>query len=234
VATQALFPQVRVARMDRDTTAGHYCHEKILRRLQAREIEILVGTQMIGKGHDFPGVTLVGVVSADLSLNLPDFRAAERTFALLTQVVGRAGRGDLPGEAVIQTYNLEHYCLLAAQAQNYPGFFKRELPLRREAQFPPFTHLVLLLFSSPAEERARRAAEELARLLGSSRGLIIDGPAPTPVYRVKGRFRWQLLARGRDGKRLRSQVKEAIGVYAQSPASTGVSLSVDVDPLHFC
>ena len=232
-ATRALFPKARVARMDRDTTAGRGSHERILTRLQTGEIEILVGTQMIGKGHDFPGVTLVGVVSADHSLNLPDFRAAERTFCLLAQVVGRAGRGDLPGEAVIQTYNPHHYCLIAAQSQDYLTFFQRELPLRQEANLPPFTQLVLLLLSGPQERQVQQASEELRCLLKPSTnlGIIVDGPAPAPVYKLKGRFRWQLLAKGEDGDSLRAHIKEAVKDYIRSPLSKGISLSIDVDPL---
>ena len=139
-----LFPEARVSRMDRDTTSGRGGHARVLKGVEDGSIDILVGTQMIAKGHDFPGVTLVGVISADATLNLPDFRSAERTFQLITQVMGRAGRGDAPGKVLIQTLNPDHYAVSRAAAHDFAGFYQEELEFRREAWYPPFAHLASL------------------------------------------------------------------------------------------
>ncbi len=173
------FPKARVDRMDRDTTGNWRAAERILQRLTQGEIDILVGTQMIGKGHDVPNVTLVGVVSADMALHLPDFRAGERAFALFTQVVGRAGRGDRPGLALIQTFNPDHYILRAVQAQDYATLWEAESPLRREQGLPPFSRAVLAMLSSPQEKAAEAAA---------------DGAGPA-------------LPRGRDARRCRERAR---------------------------
>ncbi|HEU5395183.1 MAG TPA: primosomal protein N', partial [Candidatus Methylomirabilis sp.] len=164
-AVRERFPKARVARMDRDTVKNWQAAERILESLERGAVDILVGTQMIGKGHDVPNVTLVGVVSADMALHLPDFRAGERTFALLTQVVGRAGRGDRPGLAIIQTFNPDHYILRAVQAQAYAALWDAESPLRREQGLPPFGRTVLAVVSSPEAPAAQAGALELARLL---------------------------------------------------------------------
>ncbi len=191
------FTHARIARMDRDTTAGRQGYHLLLQRLERGDIDILVGTQMIAKGHDYPNVTLVGVLSADIGLNLPDFRAGERTFALLTQMVGRSGRGLLPGEAVIQTYNPDHYCIQAALDQDFLSFAKQELERRMERNLPPFTRLIRLLISSPKEAAAAEVAEQLGTLLRQdSIGLEIDGPAPAPLSQLRGRFRWHLFVKG--------------------------------------
>jgi len=152
---QTLFPHARIARMDRDTTAGRQGHHLVLQRLERGDLDILVGTQMIAKGHDYPNVTVVGVLSADIGLNLPDFRAGERTFALLTQMVGRSGRGSRRGDAVIQTYNPDHYCIQAALNQDFLSFAREELVRRQERNLPPFTRLIRLLISSPQEKSGR-------------------------------------------------------------------------------
>ncbi|MEK7827886.1 MAG: primosomal protein N', partial [Thermodesulfobacteriota bacterium] len=151
------FPEARIARMDSDTTSRKGETERILRGLDRREIDILVGTQMITKGHDFPEITLVGVLAADASMNIPDFRAAERTFQLLTQVSGRGGRGDQPGRVVIQTFNPNHYAIRRAQEHDYVGFYEDELPLRRELGYPPFSRLIGLHFSSLKKEEGKKA-----------------------------------------------------------------------------
>jgi primosomal protein N' (replication factor Y) (superfamily II helicase) len=235
-AVRARFPKARVARMDRDTTRHWREAQRILEELQQGKIDILVGTQMIGKGHDVPNVTLVGVVSADMALNLPDFRAGERAFALFTQVVGRAGRGERPGMALIQTYNPDHYILRAVQAQDYQALWEAESPLRRDQHLPPFARAVLAVLSSPVAKAAEAAAVELARLLretgiGAS-GL--SGPAPAPLYRVRERYRWHILMRGQDVKRLHARVSEAARRFRVSPAARGVRLDLDVDPASLC
>ena len=235
-AVKGRFPQAKVARMDRDTTKGREAMERLLKALEEGEIDVLVGTQMIGKGHDFPRITLVGVILADLSLNLPDFRAAERTFALLTQVAGRAGRGAVFGEALIQTYNSDHYCLQAVLSQDYEALYRKELPLRAERSLPPTASLIRLLVSSPKEDEAKEAVERLAGLLpvcaapvaaGRQGPFHLDGPAPALLYKAKGRFRWQLLVKGEE-RAIREAVLQALKRFA---TPSRVKVEVDVDPV---
>lgn len=199
-----LFPGVGVLRWDWDVTRGKGDHEDILRRFLAREAQVLVGTQMVAKGLDLPEVTLVGVVNADVGLYLPDFRAAERTFQLVTQVAGRAGRGRRPGRAVLQTYNPGHYALVAAAAHDYGAFFAAELAQRRRLRYPPYTRLARLLYQHPNAARCRQEAEGLARRLRqelAARGLPgLEALGPSPAFhpRVRGRHRWQIILRGPD------------------------------------
>lgn len=238
-AIRGLFPAARVARMDRETTRRRFAHAAILARLGRGEIDILVGTQMIGKGHDFPRVTLAGIVSADMGLHLPDFRAGERTFALLTQVAGRAGRGAERGLAVIQTFNPNHYILRAVQEQDYLALWEAEAPLRQERRLPPFARMVAILVSSPREAAARTAAERLARLLKTPLKLRsgwyeIDGPAPAPLYKLKGRFRWHVLLRGDRATTLRTVAGSGIDRLHREGATRGVQVQVTVDPTTLC
>jgi primosomal protein N' (replication factor Y) len=235
-AVRERFPKARVDRMDRDTTRNWRAAERILHRLTRGEIDILVGTQMIGKGHDVPNVTLVGVVSADMALHLPDFRAGERAFALFTQVVGRAGRGDRPGTALIQTFNPDHYILRAVQGQEYATLWEAESPLRRERGLPPFSRAVLAILSSPQEKAAETAATELARLFREvgMRADAVSGPAPAPLYRLRSRYRWHLLVCGQDQRKLHTRVHEAARRLRASPLSRGVRLDLDVDPASVC
>ncbi len=235
-AVRERFPTARVDRMDRDATRSWRAAERILRRLALGEIDILVGTQMIGKGHDVPNVTLVGVVSADMALHLPDFRAGERAFALLTQVVGRAGRGDRPGLALIQTFNPDHYILRAVREQDCAALWETESPLRRDQHLPPFARAVLAVLSSAREKAAEAAATEFARLLreGGIRGGAIGGPAPAPLYRARSRYRWHLLVRGQDPRTLHTRVREAARRLHASPAARGVRVDLDVDPASVC
>ncbi len=235
-AVRERFPRARVARMDRDTAQNWQAASRILESLERGAIDILVGTQMIGKGHDVPNVTLVGVVSADMALHLPDFRAGERTYALLTQVVGRAGRGDRPGYALIQTFNPDHYIHRAVQAQEYSALWEAEAPLRREQGLPPFGRAVLALVSSPASSAAEAAALELARLLRAEGVLAssLCGPAPAPLYRVRGRYRWHLLVCDQEAARLHARIRKAARRLQASPASRGVRLDLDVDPASMC
>jgi primosomal protein N' (replication factor Y) len=222
--------------MDRDAARTWRVAAEILEALQRGTIDILVGTQMIGKGHDVPNVTLVGVVSADLALHLPDFRAGEHAFALLTQVVGRAGRGERSGLALIQTYNPEHYILRAVQAQDYASLWTAESQLRREHGLPPFARAVLAVLSSPEAAAAERAATELARLLREAgiREGALSGPAPAPVSRVRGRHRWHLLARGQEAGPLHQCVRLAALRLERSPLARGVRVDLDVDPGSLC
>jgi primosomal protein N' (replication factor Y) len=235
-AVRERFPKARVARMDRDTARNWQIAGRILEDLERGAIDILVGTQMIGKGHDVPNVTLVGVVSADMALHLPDFRAGERTFALLTQVVGRAGRGDRPGLALIQSFNPGHYILRAVQAQEYSALWEAEGPLRREQGLPPFARTVLAVLSSPAASTAQAAAAEMARLLRGEgvRASSLSGPAPAPLYRVRGRYRWHLLVRDQEAARLHARIRKAARRLQASPVGRGVRLDLDVDPASLC
>jgi len=235
-AVRARFPAARVARMDRDATRGWRAAEETLERLTRGEIDILVGTQMIGKGHDVPTITLVGVLSADMALHLPDFRAGERAFALLTQVAGRSGRGARPGLALIQTFNPDHYILKAVQSQDYRALWEAESPLRRDLGLPPFSRMVLAVLSGPEAAAAEAAAAQFARLLGEAgvRPEALSGPAPAPLYRLRSRYRWHLLIRGKEPRLLHDRVREAAGRFAQSPAARAVRLDLDVDPVSLC
>jgi primosomal protein N' (replication factor Y) (superfamily II helicase) len=235
-AVRERFPTARVDRMDRDTAGNWRAAERILRRLTEGAIDILVGTQMIGKGHDVPNVTLVGVVSADMALCLPDFRAGERAFALFTQVVGRAGRGDQPGLALIQTFNPNHYILRAVRGQDYATLWDAESPLRKDQSLPPYSRAVLAVLSSPQEKAAESAATELARLMHEvgMRADAVSGPAPAPLYRVRSRYRWHLFVRGPDVRKLHARVQEAARRLRASVAARGVRLDLDVDPASVC
>ncbi len=196
------FPQAKQLRWDSDITRQKDSHEKILNRFRNREADMLIGTQMVAKGLDIPSVTLVGVVSADTSLNLPDFRAGERTFQLLSQVAGRAGRGASGGKVIVQTYSPEHYAIQAAARHDYPDFYQTEINYRRELQNPPFTQLALLIYNHTNDIACRKEAERVKRLLATERdargiaGLTIIGPAPAFIQRQRSRYRWQLILRG--------------------------------------
>ena len=225
------FPGARIARMDMDTTRGRWSHRDILERVRKREIDILLGTQMIAKGLDFPRVTLVGVINADTGLHLPDFRSCERTFQLLSQVAGRAGRSRLPGEVVIQTYVPDHYVVRAAVAHDYRGFAERELRARSDPLYPPHSRMARIVLSSPAQADALAAAESLEAWLESRRppGVEVMGPAPAPIERLHGRFRWHILLRGGAGR-----IGGALDVVASGfrPKGKDLRVSLDRDPLH--
>ena len=230
------FPQARVGRMDSDTTARRGEAEKILKSLAGRSLDILVGTQMVTKGHDFPAITLVGVVAADLSLNVPDFRAGEKTFQILTQVDGRGGRGDSPGLVIVQTFNPEHYAVRWAQEHDYHGFYEDELKLRRDLRYPPFTRLVNLNISSARKEEGRAGVERLGELARSicradknGKQVEVLGPAEAPVARIRGRYRWQLLLKIEDPKAPLLIVE----VLREEGAKNGLEVKVDVDPMNF-
>ena len=225
------FPGSRVARMDVDTTRGKWSHRDILERVRKGEVDILLGTQMIAKGLDFPRVTLVGVINADTGLHLPDFRSCERTFQLLSQVAGRAGRGSLPGEVVIQTYVPDHYVVRAAVAHDYRGFVERELGARTDPPYPPHLRMARILLSSPVQADALAAAESLGEWLRDRHlaGVEVLGPAPAPIEKLHKRFRWHVLLRGGVG---------GIGLALRSVAASfrakgaDVRVSLDRDPLH--
>jgi primosomal protein N' (replication factor Y) len=195
--------------------------------------DILVGTQMIAKGHDFPEVTLVGVVNAEASLGMPDFRAAERTFQLLSQVIGRAGRGENPGRVVVQAYDTEHYAIRAAAEHDAAGFYRQELEFRREAGYPPFAFLAAFAVSGLAEQAVTDQAELTARLLAQLKAELkvrveILGPAPSPIYRLRNRFRRQILLKGSN----RSDLHRLLSFWRQrTTVVAAVRISVDIDPV---
>jgi len=230
-----LFPEARIERMDLDTTSRKGAHQRILSRFMKGEIDILVGTQMIAKGHDFPGVTLVGVVSADVAINIPDFRAPERVFQLLTQVAGRAGRGTEPGEVVIQTYNREHYSIEAARMHDYDTFCAQETALRQEANYPPFTHLVHLVFEGTEEREVLKISglvgRKLQRIAARDKLSSVEmlGPAPAPFSKLRNRYRWHIAALSSAVKDLRALVNAARAVHAAEKSR--VLLKIDMDAL---
>ena len=225
------FPEARIARMDRDTVSGKRHFETILHGFRDGNYDILVGTQMIAKGHDIHNVTLVGVVSADIGLGMPDFRAAERTFQLLTQAAGRAGRGDLPGMVLVQTINPDHYAVRFAAAQDYPGFYEKEIQFRRLMRYPPFSALANVLVRSPNVEDALNMSTEIGRFLDPApEGLKVMGPAEAAVAKLKSEFRYQLLLKAASRKRL-NEVLQSVRAFAAERKWSATALMIDVDPL---
>jgi primosomal protein N' (replication factor Y) len=228
----AIFPHARVGRLDRDTSARKGAQREILAAFHRGELDVLVGTQMIAKGHDVANVTLVGVVAADLGLHFPDFRSGERTFQLLTQVAGRAGRGDEPGRVVIQTFLPNHYAIACARTHDFPRFYREELKRREPHGYPPFRSLVHALLVGRRDEAVEAAAHELVRLskeLGAeAQGVSLLGPAPAPIARIRDEYRWQLLFLG-ERSRVRALVHE-LRVRVRGKLR-GASLRVDTSPL---
>jgi primosomal protein N' (replication factor Y) len=230
---QGLFPDARVARLDRDTSARKGAQRGILQRFHRGEIDVLVGTQMVAKGHDVPNVTLVGVLAADLGLHFPDFRAGERTFQLLTQVAGRAGRGEEPGRVVIQSFLPKHYAIALARTHDYPGFYREELARRRPHGYPPFRSVVHVLVAGADHDAVESAAALLATraksvLRPDSEPFELLGPAPAPIPRIRDRFRWQLLLLG--GRESVREIGRELQRFGRRQLR-GVTLRVDPAPL---
>ncbi len=222
------WPAARVARLDRDTVRRRGAAAGLIRRVARREVDILVGTQMVAKGHDFPGVTLVGVVSADVGLGVPDFRSAERTFQLLTQVAGRAGRGDTPGEAIVQTLHPDHYSIRHACDQAYAPFYREELRYRRAMRYPPAVSLVSAVVHGDLRDRTLADAAALARQLRAApRRFTVLGPAPAPLGRLRGRYRAQLFLKGTH----RREMREALLGALDADPRLKRRVVVDVDPV---
>ncbi|HWQ00327.1 MAG TPA: primosomal protein N', partial [Vicinamibacterales bacterium] len=228
VELRARFPAARIARLDRDTIRRRGALVALLERFAARELDVLVGTQMIAKGHDFPAVTLVGVVSADIGLGLADFRAAERTFQLLTQVAGRAGRGDLRGEAFVQTLYPGHYSIEHACRQDYAGFFARELEFRRAMRYPPAVAMINVIVRGAALGDAMSLAADLAAAVRRrARDFRVLGPAPAPLVRLRGEHRAQFFLKGTHRAAMRSALRAALDELPGAARRT----TIDVDPL---
>lgn len=227
---RTLFPKARIERMDADTTTHKHAYGRILGDFKAGKIDVLIGTQMIAKGLHFPGVTLVGVICADLSLHMPDFRAAERTFQLLLQVAGRAGRGDVPGEVIVQTFAPFNPAIQAARRLDYQGFCDQELESRKELLYPPFAHLICITLESLRAEAVERTAQALAARLVPAlpKTVIMAGPIPAPLSRAKGHYRFQIIMRSASVKVMTVPLKEALKALR---CPSGVRLAVDVDAL---
>ncbi len=226
----ALFPQARVGRVDRDSVRRKGALTSLLSRFAAGELDVLVGTQMIAKGHDFPRVTLVGVVSADVGLGLADFRAGERTFQLLTQVAGRAGRGERTGEAIVQTLYPAHYSVKLACRQDYPAFFEREVEYRKGLRYPPFVALVNAVVRGRTFDEAMRMAQDLATALASQAqagGFVVLGPAPAPLTKLRGEHRVQIFLKGSRREKMRQAMRTALAALPDVRRR----VVVDVDPL---
>lgn len=221
------FPTARVLRMDRDTTSRKGAHYNILRRFASGEADILIGTQMIAKGLDFPTVTVVGVLNADIALHFPDFRASERTFQLLAQVAGRAGRGETPGRVFLQTYTPHHYAIRAAAAHDYVGFASQELEYRRQTHYPPYAELARILVWGEDQQKvaatAKQAAQGCLAVLNSPKQIV--GPSAAPLEKLKGKFRWHLLIKGDPGM-VRKGAEAGLRAVAQRDA--GVAVAVDI------
>jgi primosomal protein N' (replication factor Y) len=226
------YPAARIGRLDRDTVRTKREYQKILGAFASGKLDLLVGTQMVAKGHDFQRVTLVGVVSADLQLSLPDFRAAERTFQLLTQVAGRAGRGALPGEVLVQTYYPEHYAIQLAARQDYPSFFEKELHFRRLMHYPPFTALANIIVRDPKIENAIRWARAIEGFLmpQAAQGLKVLGPAAAPLARLKREYRFQFLLKSPKRAPLTRALAACLDFCAKKEIPPTAVL-VDVDPV---
>jgi primosomal protein N' (replication factor Y) len=232
-----LLPKARVSRLDRDTTRRRGVLRSTLLAFSRREIDVLVGTQMLAKGHDFPAVTLVGVVSADAGLNFPDFRAAERTFQLLTQVAGRAGRGTSPGRVILQSWHPEHHALQFARRQDYAGFYEREIEFRKLMGYPPFQNLTQILVSDEDEQKARRVSEAIADALkqrvgrepGERKPRIL-GPAAAPIEKLRGQYRIQILLKSNPNVPVSPILEDCFAVLEKQRVTAG-RIHIDVDPL---
>jgi primosomal protein N' (replication factor Y) len=230
---RALFPQARIRRMDRDTTARRGSVHELLRDMHQKATDTLIGTQMIVKGYHLPGVTLVGVVSADQSLAMPDYRAAERTFQLLTQVAGRSGRGERPGSVIIQTYNPDHYSITCAARHDFKCFYEKELRFRRELSYPPYARLVNIRFEGASE----RSVEGLAKKMGETcrsicpSGVEVLGPSKAPWERMHNRYRYQMLLKGGSSAALKACAEKALQAHDGAIKKSGIKVIADVDPM---
>jgi primosomal protein N' (replication factor Y) len=237
-AVSSLFPEARVARMDRDTTSAKGSVLKILKGLKTREIDILIGTQMVAKGHDFPNITLVGVICADLSLSFPDFRSGARTFQLLAQVSGRAGRGVVPGRVILQTFNPHHFSIVAAKTQDFRVFYNQDIGFRKALKYPPFTRLLLVRISGKDSEETRNHAHNLGKALNDLQkspeyrdSISFLGPTASALHRVANLFRWQILIKARDSKSLHAFMDRARSSNAKGFLTKSVKITLDVDPI---
>jgi primosomal protein N' (replication factor Y) len=232
-------PELALQRMDRDSTRKKLSHHRIVRQMEERKIDLLLGTQMVAKGHDFADVTVSAVVSADVALNLPDFRSAERVFQLFTQLAGRAGRGDVPGKAYVQTYEPGHYVFDFVSGHDYEAFYREEIELRKELSYPPFTKLIRVILSFRNKDDANRRIKSISNRIkkmnpslagaGKESGIEVLGPAPAPVEKIRNLWRWHLILKGKDAKQIRQM---AVNIFDPLKNLKDVKIDIDVDPVN--
>jgi len=228
------FPGAYITRIDRDTVSKKGTLEDSLERMKRGDIDILVGTQMLAKGHDFPNVTLVGVVFADMGLKFPDFRASERTFQLVTQVAGRAGRGHHPGKVIVQTYQPDHPAIQYAAKQDYLGFAEGELRFRKESGYPPYVHLSLIQIDGEKESQVQSAADKLARVIARQNSSLdtVLGPVAAPLQKLRGRIRHQIIIKSKNRQLQHSILEQIQAARLQPTYFPGVRIHIDRDPYH--
>ncbi|MBS1111795.1 MAG: primosomal protein [Nitrospirae bacterium] len=226
----SLIPEMSFKRMDRDTTQKKLSHYRIIKQMEEKKIDMLLGTQMVAKGHDFPDVTLSAVISADIALNMPDFRSAERAFQLFTQLAGRAGRGDAHGKAYIQTYEPEHYVFDYVRKHDYKGFYEREIELRKELSYPPFSKLVRIVFNFRTKESAKNIMQDISKGIKTAAGSGVEilGPAPAPIAKIRNLWRWHIILKGKNSKVLRKKSTEILEMLKDIKS---VRTDVDVNPI---
>ena len=227
-----MYPHAKVLRMDGDTTKTKDSYEKILSVFSEGQADILLGTQMIVKGHDFPNVTLVGIIAADMSLFENDYRSAERTFQLLTQAAGRAGRGDKPGQVIIQTYNPEHYAIKSASLQDYEDFYNMELGYRKLLDYPPYTHVLVVFISSPSYMDCGTMADEIAKCTVSIGGFTVIGPADAVIAKKQDRYRKTIYCKHNDVNELKNLMSMLELKIKDIVVSGNCSVQFDLDPMN--
>jgi len=233
--TRKLFPDARISRLDRDTTQSKSAFANMYHKMQSGEIDILIGTQMITKGHDYPNVTLVGVVNADLALNIPDFRSCERAFQLMTQVAGRAGRGKVPGKVIVQTNNPDHYMLEFVMEHDVKGFHDKELKIRKRLNYPPFTKMIVLEIVCENETHGQntigRLRQSLSQLVSRENSVELFGPSQAALYRLQNKFRWHLILRGKKMKQLQNILLKC-PTLKETNSRSKAKITIDVDPIN--
>ena len=227
------FPSLTTLRMDQDTTVGRLAHSDILDRFINREADVLIGTQMIAKGHDIPNVTVVGVLSADLMLGLSDFRASERAFSLITQAAGRAGRGDMPGTVIIQAYNIDDFAIRCAAAQDYAAFYQEEAAFRKLMRYPPFGAVAAITLAGPSERTVHERSVTLHAMLAARKtaepafaSVELFDPARAPIFRIREQYRWRLVVKGKGPEYLAAFLAPVVDHFDFQR----LSRSVDIDP----
>lgn len=228
-----MIPGARVVRMDRDTTAGRHSHHRIFKSMENREADVLIGTQMVTKGLDLPEITLVGVLLADSTLHLPDFRSAERTFQFLTQVAGRSGRGEKSGEVIVQTFSPDHYSIRHASMHDFEGFYAEESACRKALGYPPYRRLVRVLVKGNHKESVQTSSERFKEILYRNRteGIDILGPVSAPFSKIRGKYRWHLILKGVEARPLNVLVRKSLELFCRGGSSRQVQVEIDVDPL---
>lgn len=230
-----LIPEIRIERMDRDTTAKRHSHHRIFKSMENREADVLIGTQMVTKGLDLPGITLVGVLLADSSLHLPDFRSAERTFQFITQVAGRSGRGDTEGEVIVQTFSPDHYSILYASNHDYEGFYKEESAFRKALSYPPYKRIVRILIKGIDQESVEAASNRFKEIIDNqnqkAEGIDVLGPVPAPFMKLRSKFRRHIIMKGSNPKSLNNLIRNSLQHFHKEGHHGNVQIEVDVDPM---